>query len=190
MRDIHSFLEVDIPENTLVLCDIDDTLLRYYKTLNDCYNDVLETIESMSQHREFGDDFKTTTLVNKDRILEIAKLRYQHHQWTEDPIHKDKHGFQIMLDKINETNGRLAFLTARTKTAELITRQHFQALGLNYDDFSVYYTQCSGLSKSKYLLEHLQEMGTYANIIVIDDRCDLLEEIETDFPNIETYCML
>ena len=80
MREIHSFLEVDIPENTLVLCDIDDTLLRYYKTLNDCYNDVLETIESMSQHREFGDDFKTTTLANKERILEIAKIRYQHHQ--------------------------------------------------------------------------------------------------------------
>jgi len=187
MKPITSFENIPILENTLALCDIDDTILRFEKTLEDCYQDVLETIQSMIEMKEFTSEYLEESIKDTEHLMEVAKMRLNHHQRTSDPVPTDANGFTKLLTEIKNKNGSLAFLTARHSLTEEYTRDHFRVLGIKYDDFQIHYTQDSKLSKSKFLLKYLDKMGNYSNIIVIDDRVDLLEEIESDFPNIETY---
>jgi len=188
MREIYSFADIIIQPNTLVLCDIDDTLLRFEKSLLDCYDDTVETIHSIAETCNMSNDILESCLIDKDNIMKIALNKYHHHQLATEPKHNDETGFQNMIGEIKRKNSSLAFLTARPKTSDWLTMEHFRVLGIRYDEYVVYYAS-SNISKSKYLLEHLGEMGNYVNVIVIDDKREILEEIDEDFPNIETYWM-
>jgi uncharacterized protein Yka (UPF0111/DUF47 family) len=188
MREIYSFGDISIQPNTLVLCDIDDTLLRFEKSLLDCYDDTIETIHSIAETYKMPNDFLESSLRDKENIMKIALSKYHHHQLVTVPKHNDENGFRSMTGEIKRKNGSLIFLTARPKTSDWLTMEHFRELNIRHDEYIVHYVS-SVISKSKYLLEHLGEMGNYVNVIVIDDKREILEEIESEFPNIETYWM-
>jgi predicted secreted acid phosphatase len=104
--DISSFEEIDISpdEKTLVLCDIDETLLRF------------QTI-----HKNWWSD--EVTHEDWSKVVE-----------NEDPIHTDKSGFENMIEKLETRGGKLVFITARESRMRDMTLRHLLHLDVKSRD--------------------------------------------------------
>uniref|UniRef100_A0A6C0ITH1 FCP1 homology domain-containing protein n=1 Tax=viral metagenome TaxID=1070528 RepID=A0A6C0ITH1_9ZZZZ len=102
-----------------------------------------------------------------------------------EPTHTDLDGFIELTKRINELKGKLIFLTARKKEDESYTRNNFKSIGLNYDDYKVYYTN-NKISKGEYIYNYIQT-SDYDNIIFIDDRADYINSVLDYMPYVDCY---
>jgi len=153
--EINSFdqVSIDLP-NTLVICDIDDTLLHFPGLTPEKYTEILEYYKS----------------INSDP--EIA-LNDANNYWSEKfsqtvPIHTDMDGFARLLLRLHTSSGGLCFLTARPGHPDNIefTRSNFNSIKLSYDAFIIHYSWF--LLKGEYIRDQINLTG-YTNIIFIDD---------------------
>ncbi len=130
--NIKSFVSVIpfIKENTLIICDIDETLLRYKKSFNDFYK-----IKTKKGH----DD---------------AKKKYDEYKRKNVPQFTDYPGFMLMVH-ILKNKGELVFLTSRSNEDE-DTRKELSYLGIN-DYFKVYYA--NDKSKGQFIKKHFKIRG-------------------------------
>ena len=158
-------------ENTLVICDIDDTILHY----PDCMEKCMQKLQKMYPNMTY--DFYLRSLEN---------LIYQY-KYDETPVHTDPDGFNNLLNRIKKTNGNLIFLTARTKSYEEKTVEHFDNIGLVYDEYEVHYTDniiTKGQYIEKYLMDHIQKAN---QVIFIDDYDIYIQSVLDVFPRIKCY---
>jgi len=169
---IQSFNEIPIGDNSLVICDIDDTLIKSKKCLSYFYKIVEE-------------DFIAFPNWPKELILKDAcDMQHLHNQMFGFD-HTDSDGFFFMCDKIKKSSSQLVFLTARDVKSENFTRKNFQSVGLDYDNFPVYYTN-NEIFKGQYILSNIN-FSSYSNIIFIDD-CDVqLNSVIECFPQAQCY---
>lgn len=95
--EIRSFREVVItPQRTLILCDIDDTLSKWDRTIESC---IVEAITLFPNEPEFFQQMFGYNL-------------WVTYRETTPPIWTDERGFVDMLGRLSPSS-RLAFLTAR-----------------------------------------------------------------------------
>lgn len=168
--EIRSFREVVItPQRTLILCDIDDTLLKWDRTLESCIVEAISLFPNESEdfQRRFGYNIWVT-------YREIAP-----------PIWTDERGFVDMLGRLSPCS-RLAFLTARAggECAEW-TRRDFASLGLTYDPSGVFYTG-NTMTKGEYIENHIPLEG-FEHVIFIDDLQENIDSVSANFPQIQCY---
>ena len=168
--EIRSFREVVItPQRTLILCDIDDTLLKWDRTLESCIVEAISLFPNESEdfQRRFGYNIWVT-------YREIVP-----------PIWTDERGFVDMLGRLSPCS-RLAFLTARAggECAEW-TRRDFASLGLTYDPSGVFYTG-NTMTKGKYIENHIPLEG-FEHVIFIDDLQENIDSVSANFPQIQCY---
>ena len=128
---IKSFVSVIpfIKENTLVICDIDYTFLRYEKGFSYFY---------------------------KNKTKKEAGNMYREYRKTNYPTCTDYYGFIQMMNHLDK--GELVFLTARKLEEEKETRNEFSYLGINYDYFKVFYTG-DRISKSSFIKKNFNIKG-------------------------------
>jgi predicted secreted acid phosphatase len=178
---ITTFDQVEIPQDktTLVLCDIDDTVLRYPMLLQDFYKKEQAAAEFI---------FMSVTSKKEKQIYinEYINDEYYIYRTKTDPIHTDIDGFNNMIQKIYSNGGELKFVTSRSIVFNEQTRKHLQTIGIDPELYKIHYTFESGVKKSRYIQENINK-EQYQNIIFIDDREDELKLVRNDHPDITTY---
>lgn len=171
-RTIHSFDSISIEPRTLVLCDIDDTLLR-----------ITEDPSAKSTYIQLYQHYFHMT---KNAILagKLADNEY----YTLFPMQPtDAKGFERMLAKIRHTEGcELVFLTARSPTAIDFTVTNFRQIGLNPEDHIVHFSDT--MPKGKYAKSHI-DMRPYQKVVFIDDLRENLDSMRLNVahPNLGLF---
>ncbi len=171
---INNFYNVEIPEDKkiLVLCDIDDTVLKYDKTLND----FLPFIEKFSVYKAYIE-------------RPMAYALYKEYKDNAIPMHTDIDGFNDMIRKINKNNNgsKLEFLTARSKKFDMNTKKQLADIGIyRSEDYTYHYTYDNFKNKASYIENNIDVLD-YDVVIFIDDREDELSLCREYFPEIITY---
>ena len=165
--NIKSFISVipHIKENTLVICDIDDTFLRYEKGFRYFYD-------------------KVKNVKNKPKIDAIKQTGKMYREYKEKNYPKltDYSGFMLMMHILKD-KGELVFLTARKSEEETNTRKEFSYLGINYDYFKVFYTG-DRITMGSFIKKNFKIKGK--NVIFIDDYIGNIESV-SKIPSIKCF---
>ena len=177
---INSFNQIELGnKKSLVICDIDETLLYWNKKSSDFYHMVIDDYNMINNDCNLTDDE-----IEKE-ALEFLKM----YKFIFPPIMTDNEGFNNLLNNINSMSGsKIIFLTARTndpKSNNKYTRKHFEANGLEYDNFEINYTN-NLISKGEYIKTHI-DLTDYDKIIFIDDYETYIKSVKDIFPNIVCY---
>ena len=169
-NQISSFNDVQITQNnTLVLCDIDDTILHYPECVNKCLEFMKDFIHELTEE-EFNKDFNYFCNAYKT----INK-----------PTHTDYDGFMNMVRKIKACGGKLLFLTARKKSFHDSTKKHLSQVGISYDDNDIHYTN-NTITKGEYIKQNIN-VDEWNEIIFIDDYLSYIKSVSDLFPQIICY---
>lgn len=166
MQTISTFTNIQLYENTLVILDIDETLLRYENIDKKWWKDRFNYYYNIHNHSEKSDECTINDW------LDFIK--------TSNPTHTDKEGFVDLEKRIDDLNCKLIFVTARNKELEAITHTHFDHLEIKNKE--IYFT--SGENKAhtienvinKYLRKH-------EHVIFVDDLDTNLNDVNQHFEN-------
>jgi hypothetical protein len=162
---------INSKKKTLVICDIDDTILFYDKTINYFIEFVKKDFPNWAD----------------DSIKTEAGCYYNTYRHIATPKHTDFDGFMSMIETIKSTNNNFLFLTARTNYEKNsnITKKHFNDIGLHYDDFTIHYTN-NLMSKGRYIKTNI-DISSYESVIFIDDYETYIKTVTEHFPHIICY---
>jgi hypothetical protein len=173
IKIINTFNDISITkENTLILCDIDDTVLTF-KHLD---KDFMYFYNMIKQ--DFPDE-------DIDFIVNEARDFYNTYRSYNKPIHTDYEGFTNMVTKLKNKNSNICFLTARNEEFKDYTKKDLNNIGINYDDFIIYFTG-DKMSKGEYIKNNIN-LENINEIIFIDDYDNYLKSVIDLYPNIICY---
>jgi len=165
MHAIHGFEEVIpfIHKKTLVVCDIDYTLVHYGKPFIEFLNEARSQTRSQKDHEP------------------IAYQLYKRHLQSHPPIPTDPSGFIQLLMEVTR-QGKLIFVTARPPEYEDFTRNEFKKLNLDYDFFEVHYLGlcCKGEFCKQYVPH-------YDQICLVDDYKKNIRAFQALIPGSKTF---
>jgi hypothetical protein len=173
-KTINKFSEIDIKPNTIVLCDIDDTVL-HHPFLNSSWTSIITTFFMTKRftERRFCDHFVAENDTD-EYVQKIIKER---------PIaHTDRDGFFNMADLART----LVFITARMPQTEQFTKENLLSIDI---DPLVYKVWFSGFRpKGEFIASELDLTG-YDHVVFIDDQVRNLENVHSKLihPHVELY---
>jgi hypothetical protein len=167
---INTFNNIEIKcVKTLIICDIDNTILCYEKNIED----FIKIIKK---------DFPEFT---ENEIIEDAVYMYNIYRCINKPLHTDFDGFINIKNRLNELDGNLIFLTARNSSSLSFTKKDFNNIGLNYDEYEIHYTD-NKISKGQYIEKYIN-IKDYNEVIFIDDYESYIKSVSDIFPQIKCY---
>ncbi len=170
MSTIHTFDDVPLTkEGTLIICDIDDTLLRYERNLNYFYKNLKHSFPELTE----------------TELTTHASNIYATYVKNRKPSPTDYDGFIRLMKRVLETKSKLIFLTSRNECSKEYTQQEFTHIGICYTYFNVYYTN-NEMTKGHFVRDKL-DMDGITDLIVIDDQTTNLKSIKQHFPIAECY---
>lgn len=182
---VSTFNDIIIVKNSLVICDIDETLL-YYEGI-----DKKWWSETFYRYYQIHKDY--------DKADQLCLAEWTSHITSADkyPFFTDRAGYANMIAKINETNSQIVFLTARCEYLRDMTLKHLHHL--NIDNPILHFT--GGQCKGKYILENILNVNVRANvranvnsdlrnIIFIDDRLQNIVDVKNKLINFNLTCYL
>jgi hypothetical protein len=170
MTKINTFNDIVIKkEKPLVLCDIDDTILIYNKTLKQIYNEQ----QIISPNASF------------EELTHLANDEYYMYRILNNPFHTDEDGLKKLFEKIKQLNGELIFITSRSIGSKQMTQKHFKLLGIDYEKSKIHYLS-NLITKGEYIKKHinLKERG---EIIFVDNLKSNIENVISFNPDITCY---
>jgi len=156
----------------IVVCDIDNTIL--YTPIFKTYVYFYKLVKNMFPDR-------SPELIYED----ASRLFYDNKKSTYEDKVTDYLGFQRLLTRIRDVDGKIIYLTARNKNSENITKKQFEENGLIYDENNTFYTNNS-IHKGDYLKKVLK-IDINTPIIFIDDLDENLNNILEIYPNSKCY---
>lgn len=167
---INTFKTVTFPQDKkpLVICDIDQTFIRpkfdynyYYQLMKDEFKDPRELHEMVN------------CMLNGS--LNIGLVRQT-----------DSEGFSLMLEKVQQLEGKLIFLTARSFLSHQKTINDLKKAALqNPEEFEIHYTG-NEITKGDYIQRH-NLLNGYDHHIFIDDYPQFLESALRIYPDMNCY---
>lgn len=167
---IHTFDDVLLQhDGTLIICDIDDTLLRYERNLNYFYKNLKHSFPELTENE----------------LTTHASNIYATYVKNRKPSATDYDGFIRLMKKVLETNSKLIFITSRNECSKQYTEQEFSHIGICYTYFNVYYTN-NDTTKGQFIKEKI-DMDGVEHLIVIDDQITNIKSIKNSFPIAECY---
>lgn len=165
MNIIKKFNQIDIIPNSLVVFDIDETLIKFdgvdYKWWKNKFNKYFK----MTNNSDLAD-----YLANKDWIDLVSKI---------DPDLVDEEIYNF-INKLKDYNCQIIFLTARNDVLKTLTYQHLHKVNLLIDHQHIYFNQYKGDELFKLTNEKYTDIE---NIIVIDDIKENLSDIKEKMQN-------
>ena len=154
MIEINSYKEIDIIPNSLIVFDIDDTLIKFNELGKTWWN--AEMIKNKSLYN--GDETKTRNATLKSWIEHIQIY---------DPVHINKADFDEVLLKALARRCHIIFLTARDPSISHLTELHLNKCGISYNYRDLYHSENKGAALKQILRE--ERFQPYEHIIVVDD---------------------
>ena len=171
---ISSFNEIILTkEKTLVLCDIDDTVLYWPNCKNECQK-ILGNCYNGYNCKENKEEFEMD-------YLDLISMYKSIH----NPVHTDFNEFVSMLNKLQNQNSKLTFLTARHKDYSKGTNRHLTQIGLSCDDFEIHYAG-TNMTKGEYIQNYIN-LTEWDDIIFIDDSENNINSVINLHPQIRCY---
>lgn len=152
IHTINSFDQIKLRANTLVLSDIDETILRFDPIDGTWWR------KQFDFHYQANKDYDAADTYAQEKWVEIVSIH--------KPTHTDSIGFFRLIERIKRTGSSLEFVTARNNELIPYTQKHFKDLDINYMDWVVHHL--SGQSKGQYIQTNF-ELSKYDHVIFIDD---------------------
>ena len=167
-KSITSFNQVSILPNTLVICDIDETILRYDSINSQWWNNRKNNYMQQSYSYEMSDK-----MALNDWKLYINETK---------PVATDLNGIMQLITLILSLNSQLILLTARENELKNITHQHLLYSGIDISSDIIHFSY--GQSKGEYISRYINHMfDKYDKIIFIDDYIVNLESVYKKYGN-------
>ena len=171
---VNSFHSIYIMEKSLILCDIDDTVLRYQYNLDYFMKKCKDNL------------IRTNNYIDTCDIKIIAECEFDEHREDTEPLHTDKSGFDSMIEKITQTNSELIFITARGIKSKEKTLKQLEKIGIDPNKFPIHFILDHKIPKSEYIKNHI-DLSTHTNIYFIDDQLNNVKNVKITFPNFNCY---
>ncbi len=150
---ITSFTEIDIHSPTLIVFDVDDTILRYEHIDREWWRAI-----SDRHFAEHGDRLKADMLTYVSWHDEICATQ---------PLHTDEDGIKDLLERAKKYNCKIIFLTARKEESHDITSKHLSALGIEHDE--IYYGNITGNKGEILNRVIIEKYPHFHDYIFVDD---------------------
>lgn len=170
---IKDYSEIFIKKNSLIVLDIDDTILTYRGISDKFYNDKFNYY-----HKMYHD---------YDMIYKLIRNDWNEFIKSNPPYLINQETFFNFTDIAVKNKCEIIFLTSRPQTMKLITRFHFEHNGLSDFLDKIHYSP----TKGKYLKELVfQNFKSYHKIILVDDLKSNLMDIYyslNKFKDIDLY---
>ncbi len=148
MKEIKNYDEIMIKKNTLVMLDIDNTIIKF-KTL----------------YKNWWKDNEPNNPNLIDEWIRIVR--------EEEPLMLDFDKFMNLLIKIKETNSDVIYITARNESLDELTYRQLISCGVSLNREQIYFSY----PKGKKLLEICNDKK-YNNYIFVDDHLDNIEDVQ------------
>jgi hypothetical protein len=167
---IHTFKDIPIKRNTLVLCDIDDTVIVFEKLGKKWWR------ERFDDYYERTGDFEwSEKAVLKEWVYTIR---------TMEPVHVDEHGFCSFVERIEQTGSTLVFVTARGEDISDLTTIHLNSAGI-YPKTDVHHT--NNTPKGEYIANVI-DFDDFEHVVFIDDMEHNIQSVQSTFGDkVELY---
>ncbi len=125
MNIINTFEEIIIKLNTLIICDIDETILKFDNINEKWWNETFNNYYLKSKNYDYAE---AKTLEYWTQYIKINK-----------PQATDYKGLTNLFDEIAQTTSKLIFVTARENNLANTTKNHFDCLNISNFDYSIYH---------------------------------------------------
>lgn len=164
--EITTFFDVILKEKSLIMIDIDDTILKY------------ENLDKTWWKKTFNKHYDETADYDESDKMTLNMWKNLIH--TAEPQYVDKSGIFDLFERAKQSNCKIIFLTARCETLRTITIDHLNKLGIYVDE--IYFTPNveKGIVLKRLKTEFYHE---YVHTIGIDDHDPNLESIYKNFEN-------
>ncbi len=162
--NINTFDEIIIKLKTLIICDIDETILKFDNINENWWKETFNNYYLKSKNYDYAEA----------KTLES----WTHYIKTNKPKATDYKGLSNLFDKIAQTESKLIFVTARENNLANITKNHFDCINISNFDYSIYHI--GGIPKGEFIKSNIQT-DTFAQIIFIDDLISNLESVYENF---------
>jgi hypothetical protein len=157
---VNSFDDLLIGDNSIVLCDIDETILHYNGINRNWWK------ERFDYHYE---NYKNYDMADMKSLED-----WKEHIYNTQPSITDNDSFRRMITKVNDTGSELYFVTARDSSMATITEKHFDSLNIDFYKGQIHYV--GEMSKGIYIKSNFQ-LTNYNMTLFIDDRTMHLDEV-------------
>jgi hypothetical protein len=162
-KQIISFRDVKIYDNTLIVFDIDDTVLGYKEFSHNYFHNQLK------YHKK---NISCNNTVMNNAVNDWFNLVQK-----STPHHMDEDGFYELMHKIHNNNSEHLFLTARNPRFKDITERHLHKIKINHKN--IYYV--AGGNKGEILKDIIKDYSEYNKLIFIDDMEKNLTDVYKTF---------
>jgi len=172
IRQINSFSQIPFASKDKVLCifDVDDTIMGYKEFANTYFGERISHYKQLHDNDIIAIDFAVADWIEKVE--------------QSTPHHMDYNGYYDLIEKINKTESRHFFLTARNPKFRHITEKHLEQI--NIKNPNVYYV--AGKNKGEYLKNIIDKYEKYERVLFIDDVEKNLHDMKKTFGDkIELY---
>lgn len=161
-KTVQRFSEIEIKPNTLVLCDIDDTLL-HHPAINNTWVDMIQHLFLLHNRFVIGE-------YNQAKAVEDTN-RYCDTLFDKIPMrHTDEEGFFGMLTTATD----FAFVTARQEFARQFTYDNLRVLGIDPSANAVHFS--GNMPKGEYICANF-DIAKYDYVVFIDDQVGNLQNV-------------
>lgn len=169
---IDTFFDVEIKPKTLVMCDIDNTLITWSKTREQFADQVCMA------------NFISAYFKNAPFIRDMINRNYAEYCANTPPEPTDYYGFRDLEQRLERSGGELVFVTARWKEADQHTRTQLRLLGFNAN-YRIHYTDGS-IDKGAYITQNINT-GRFNHSVFIDDIPQVLDTVKNQHPYVQCY---
>ena len=156
---VSSFQDIHVPQNSLVVLDIDDTTIRFEELGRHWWAVREDELKKTHTHQEA-----------RDRVMT---------EWIEGarvfkPILTDPEGFPAFLERVLKASAHLIFLTARSADLRQLTELHMSSCGITVDAEKIYFSRDKGST-----LRSIVESEGFSRVVFVDDMEHNLESVES-----------
>jgi len=167
---IHNYDNIQVQPNSLVVMDIDFTVIKFELLHKSWWVDTKRNYET-KYGKKLAEEY---ALKEWTRLITLDKA------YLIDPA-----SFQKLLTRIEETNSRLIFITARDESLHDLTVRQLRESGLtDIDPDTIYYSYPKG---KKLLDVYTEKYSHLQKIIFVDDGMDNLEDVKKYIPDCDLY---
>jgi len=163
IKHINSFSGISpIKPNTLVVLDIDDTIISFPNIHKDWWNETYTNLYYYDKQNAY----KQTNLLWLDRIVKSK------------PSLIDKKNFNKFLEQISQNNCELIFLTARDENIAELTINQLKYCNIDINPTKVFYNRHKG-KELEYIVRNIYP--NVKNIVFVDDLIENLINVAYTF---------
>lgn len=174
VKVISTFDKIIPHENSLILCDIDDTVLRYDLSFEHFFNKVKKQLED---ENDFLDDNDTSV---------IAMEEFNNYRDKNIPFHTEKEAFERLEKRIDKTNSNLFFITSRGTKVKDKTITQLASIGIDVSKYPIYFTFDKKITKAEYIDKFI-DWKSYSQVFFIDDISLITKQVKKKFPDFLCY---